>query len=498
MSDEAKKPIWNPETGIVGLDADWAGLAASEVPGVRAVWAGMRERLEGTAQLREFTEQLSREWAIETGVIENLYDIERGVTQTLIERGFQAELLGHGATNKPRDYVMRLLRDQREALEGVFDFVKNERRMSVSYIKELHAMLLRSQNTIDAIDSHGRNIEVNVIKGDWKKLPNHPERDGIVYTYCPPEQVGSEMDRLLAMHLEHIERGAPPDVAAAWLHHRFTQIHPFQDGNGRVARALASMSLIKNGLFPLVVTRDDKPQYLAALEQADEGDLKPLIALIAKLQNTQFRKASAISVSVLTDDSIGLDAALESLHKAAGKAAARRGEDIKAAFNLAKALEQDVGSRLEEISSSIEKSLKQIAESGAEVRVEQADADSASYYRQQITENAKRHFRYFADTSEYRSWVALSMRWNSGRSAKLVFAFHGIGRPFNGSLICAPFLEFKDSDKENEPRATLLPITEEAFIFFYNEEKQTLLPRFHPWRDSALKTALKELEGNLW
>ena len=116
--------------------------------------------LKGTAQLSEFTEKLSREWAIETGIIENLYEIERGVTQTLIEHGFQAELLSHGSTNKPRDYVIQLLRDQKDALDGVFDFVNNNRNLSSSYIKELHAALLRSQNLTEAVDALGRHVEI--------------------------------------------------------------------------------------------------------------------------------------------------------------------------------------------------------------------------------------------------------------------------------------------------------------------------------------------------
>ncbi|MSO76370.1 MAG: hypothetical protein EXQ87_05590 [Alphaproteobacteria bacterium] len=95
--------IWNPTTGVTDLETDPQQLSASEIPGIKAVWTDQRTRLKGTRQLLDFTEKLSREWAIETGVIENLYEIERGVTQTLIERGFQAELLTHGSTNKPRE-----------------------------------------------------------------------------------------------------------------------------------------------------------------------------------------------------------------------------------------------------------------------------------------------------------------------------------------------------------------------------------------------------------
>src|SRR5215207_9713092 len=129
--------IWQPMTGIVEFERDWRELRATEVSSIQKIWSEQRERLKGTRQLAEFSERLSREWAIETGILENLYEIDRGVTQTLIERGFQAELLDHGSTNRPREYVVKLLRDQKDALDGVFDFVANRRELSTSYIKEL-------------------------------------------------------------------------------------------------------------------------------------------------------------------------------------------------------------------------------------------------------------------------------------------------------------------------------------------------------------------------
>lgn len=87
------------------------------------------------------------------------------------------------------------------------------------------------------------------------------------------------------------------------------------------------------------------------------------------------------------------------------------------------------------------------------------------------------------------------MRWS--RRGQLVFANHGIGRPFNESLICAPFLEFKDTEEEEQMRATLVPLAEEGFVVFYNEDREQLLSRFRPWRESVLKVALKELTQNL-
>src|SRR5277367_941078 len=139
MDEHSVKHIWSPETGITDIETDWRNLAATEIDGIRKIWSEQRKRLKGTKQLAEFSERLSREWAIETGIIEDLYDIERGVTQTLIERGFQAELLVHGSTNQPPNYVIQLLKDQKAALDGIFDFISQRRELSTSYIKELHA-----------------------------------------------------------------------------------------------------------------------------------------------------------------------------------------------------------------------------------------------------------------------------------------------------------------------------------------------------------------------
>ena len=59
-------------------------LADKEHFALAAVWNEPRSRLAGLA---EFTERLNREWAIETGLIERLYALDRGVTELLVERG---------------------------------------------------------------------------------------------------------------------------------------------------------------------------------------------------------------------------------------------------------------------------------------------------------------------------------------------------------------------------------------------------------------------------
>jgi len=488
-----KVAIWPVETGITDLEVDWRELQASEIAGLRDVWHSIRQDLEGTRQLTQFTEKMNREWAIETGIIENLYDISRGVTISLIENGFRADLIGHGDTDKPREYVLKLLHDQKEALEGIFDFVANRRDLTTSYIKELHAVLTRSQTHTDAVDSQGKDIEVELLHGEWKRQPNNPVRDGTAVFYCPPEHVSSEMDKLIELHKRHVDSGVSSEVSAAFFHHRFTQIHPFQDGNGRVARALASLILIKEGLFPLVLTRDDKWNYIEALEAADAGDLRSLVKVLAKHQRIQFRRATALADAIHSefDD---VNALLDELADVAESKVRAQTADMRKVFDRAHELENYVEQRLTAIAPQLKSIVQRIDQTGG-VQVARSTKENDFYYKGQIIHNAKDHLRYFADTLEYKSWVSLTLYWK--RRAKLVYAIHGIGRPFSGSLVCAPFLEFYDRDEEGIERAALVPVSDEPFVFFHTDSKANLLKRFDTWLDRSLMVFIRELKSNL-
>ncbi len=493
MESSKDVDIWSPSTGILDIDIELSEDIRPEIIGIRDIWKDQRNRLHGTPALSDFTERMNREWAIETGILEGLYDIDRGVTKTLIEQGFRDELLTHGAANKSREFVLQMIRDQKDALEGVFDFVKQDRPLSTSWIKELHAALLRSQKTTDGIDALGRNIEMSLIRGDWKAQSNSPIREGVTYTYCPPEHVAGEMDRLISMHMSHRDSGKPIEIQAAWLHHRFTQIHPFQDGNGRVARALASLVLVQGGLFPFVVTRDHRVEYIDALEAADRGKLGQLIDFIVKLQKRQFMNAVAISEAALGDHA-SIKAVLSGLTAAAEKTRDTVRDSHKSVVEIALKISEELQDWLERYCGDIKGALQKIS-TQSEVRVNSSSEHSDYYFRSQIIENARNQYRYFANLREFRHWISLDLYWR--RSAKLVFAIHGVGQEFNGTLICAPFMEFRDSDEDGQRHSGPVPLIEDAFLFFHNETLEDTRIRFHPWRESVFNAAMHELTGNL-
>ena len=285
---------WQP---ITDLPENWQVMADPTLPVLAEEWRKGREAVGDSSEIRRFNAELLREVAIETGLIEGLYSIDRGTTETLIRMGLIKEELAQGIIDRSPDEIMPILEDQHSATEGLFDFVKQKRDLDISYIKELHAHLTRHQPSTTALTTDGRRVEIPLLRGEWKAQPNNPRReDGSIHEYCPPEHVAAEMDRLVEMHLAHETAGVAPDVSAAWLHHRFTQIHPFQDGNGRVARSLASLVFLRAGWFLFGVNRDERDAYIDALEAADRGKELPLIQLLASMQSKWMRRAlTAIS-----------------------------------------------------------------------------------------------------------------------------------------------------------------------------------------------------------
>jgi fido (protein-threonine AMPylation protein) len=286
---------WEP---ISDLPQDWSSLTDGELGPLLQCWNDQRADLEQSGALAEFNKRLGREWSVETGQIEGVYDLDSGITQTLIERGIDADLIGNHPGQKPPEIIAAIIQDHADVLAGLFQFVKGDRPLSKSYIHELHAALLRHQDTKTVRDQFGK-FEIKLLKGKYKDRLNNPRKsDGGLHQYCPPEQVESEMERLLSLHTKHEKKGVPVEIEAAWLHHRFTQIHPYQDGNGRVARALASLLFIKAGWFPVVVTRDDREEYIDSLQAADEGGLSSLVSFFVHLQRRELRKAMRSSPDV--------------------------------------------------------------------------------------------------------------------------------------------------------------------------------------------------------
>ncbi len=251
--------------------------------------AGGTDRLALDIFLRE----RRREFAIETGQIEGLYTLRRGITEQLITEGLEGVRSIHTLEGVDDRTIKGLLADQEAALELVFATVRQERPLSHSVIGEWHALLTRRQETVVELTLEGRRVEVPFEeKGVYKIRSNNPRRpDGVIHEYCPPEQCRGEMDRLFSLYADIQKKNYPVEAEAAWLHHRFAATHPYRDGNGRVARQLMAYAYIRRGLPPPVVRAAERDAYIDALEEADGGNLRPFTEELADLATPTLRRA---------------------------------------------------------------------------------------------------------------------------------------------------------------------------------------------------------------
>lgn len=456
---------WKP---LEDLPLDPTTLTDNELESLHEVWLDQRESLAKANVLEKFSKELHRQWAIETGVVEGVYSLTRGITQALIERGIEAALIPHEPTEKTPEHVARIIQDHLDTLNGIFNFIKGQRELTAGYIKELHASLFQNQDRYTVIDQFGHEFEKPLEKGAYKTLPNNPTRsDGSVHEYCPPDHVASGMDRMIDLHKKHASRGVPTEVQAAWVHHVFTQIHPFPDGNGRVAPAIASLIFLKADWFPLVVTRDDRVKYLDALESADRGDLRPLVALFAQGQKRALLQATESVYEAKPPQTVkeALVAARDRLIST-GRALPDRWARAK---NTAQGLQKVAHSRLLEIATWLQ------VEVGADGSRFHFAARSVSGQDEQVLEAAK-GLDYVPNVALYHEWTQLDLP----KPARIVVSFHGLA-PYRGLMAALVFYA--------EPTYARA-VTDEVFQINYREDPTQAQRRFHPWLEAALAKAL--------
>ena len=465
-------------------------LADKELSALSSVWTEQQSKLASSANIRRFDERLRREWAIETGLIERLYTLDRGITELMIEHGLNAALIPHSSNGDP-ERTVAIVGDQQAAIDSVFDFVKGARPLSTSYIKELHSLFTRHQRYTEGRDQFGRTGRVALLRGDYKRRPNNPTRpDGSVHEYCPPEHVAAEMDQLVGWHLAHEE--VAPEVEAAWLHHRFTQIHPFEDGNGRLARALATLVFVKHRWLPLVVKDSARGKYIDALEAADQGDLRHLVGFFAALQRQQFISALGIAHDVELAGRV--DARIRGIRQRLAERRLALEREWQSAIKKALRLHDFAHARMETVCSMLADALANYGEFSFFVD-QCSDAEPRSYYFQRQIVSTARELGYYANPRHYRSWVRLVAK--DGSQTEMLVSFHCIGHQFQGVLACSVtwFRRVPTDEGAKETEGTTA-LTDNVFQINYKEDPTDIESRFETWIEGAIERGLALWESS--
>ncbi|MCG7417329.1 Fic family protein [Microbacterium sp. ACRRU] len=224
--------------------------------------------------------RIATKWAaINTGAIEGLFQVDRGFTYSVAVSSAAWENI-HAVKG---EFAAASIEDAVRAYDFVLDAATGAHPITEVWVRELHQIVTSSQEKYTVITEVGSQ-EQDLPKGEYKLYPNNPLNfdSNVVHSYAPPIDTPSEMARLIEEMRSKAFADAHPVVQAAYAHYAFVCIHPFADGNGRVARALAATFLYRAFGVPLVIFADQKADYLDALEAADAGSPAQFLRFVSE------------------------------------------------------------------------------------------------------------------------------------------------------------------------------------------------------------------------
>ncbi len=277
----------------------WTELteALSQLPTFENV-NSIKRQLDGIRPLSQEVEgrvmqKLRLEWNYHSNAIEG----------NKLTYGETYSFLMYGLTAKGKPFKDHLdIKGHNEAIDFLVSIVKDDRDLTEGDIRDLHKMIL-----VEPYKSATQTSEKTIRIGEYKQYPNHVITiTGETHYYATPEEVPILMHELVSFYNEARKNpNIHPSVLAAFVHHRFVNIHPFDDGNGRLARILMNLILMKNGYPPAIIKLKERTDYYAALNQADKNEYQSITELIAETvlesMNLYLKAARGESIEDVSD-----------------------------------------------------------------------------------------------------------------------------------------------------------------------------------------------------
>lgn len=205
-----------------------------------------------TYVLKSIRDSLSIEWTYNSNSIEgNTLTLQE--TKMVIEDGFTIK----GKSLREHFEVV----NHQEAIEFVESLASNDYILNKLDVLSVHHLVLQKIEKDFAGKYRTSGVRISGAN------------------FVPPNAL--KVDEFMS---ELIDFANDPEVdiliRSAIFHHRFVWIHPFFDGNGRTARLLLNLLLMKSGFPPAIILKNDRKKYYDALNQANNQDYSKLLLLI--------------------------------------------------------------------------------------------------------------------------------------------------------------------------------------------------------------------------
>ncbi|MBS1935830.1 MAG: Fic family protein, partial [Bacteroidetes bacterium] len=201
--------------------------------------------------------------------------------------GETVAFLLEGTTAKAKPLKDHLdIKGHDEAVKYLISLVKDKNYLlTETEIRNLHKLLLKEPYWVDAVTPDGLSTRKEIKIGEYKSSTNHViTPTGETHYYATLEQTPIMMGELMEWYKDAKEdKAIHPLILASLFHHQFVAIHPFDDGNGRMARLLMNMMLMQETYPPVVVKQEDRQNYYQVLRQADAGELIPICEYMSNL-----------------------------------------------------------------------------------------------------------------------------------------------------------------------------------------------------------------------
>lgn len=168
-------------------------------------------------------------------------------------------------------------KDELEAINvaNAIGFIKTAKEdLTLDLIKKLHKLCFEKTKAFAGLL---RAVEVVIRNASGT----------IIHRGAPAEKLNKLLKELCDWYNKH-KKKYPPLLLAAVVHNQFEEIHPFQDGNGRVGRLLLNYVLLKHGYPPINIRFKDRSEYYACLKRYDERrDIKSTLKFLIRQYKKQ-------------------------------------------------------------------------------------------------------------------------------------------------------------------------------------------------------------------
>ncbi|XP_071852588.1 protein adenylyltransferase Fic-like [Apostichopus japonicus] len=154
-------------------------------------------------------------------------------------------------------------------LDAALQFINNTlmQRIGAITVRDILAIHQRVMGYVDPIDAgHVRTTQV------------------FIGGHVPPPS--TEVEELMDEFVEWLNSEEAlllhPVEFAALAHYKFVYIHPFADGNGRTARLLMNLILMRSGYPPVILKLSERHTYYEVIKKGNMGDIRPFIRFISQ------------------------------------------------------------------------------------------------------------------------------------------------------------------------------------------------------------------------